>query len=183
MARMSCRCGHGMGTSNDPSPYILDIYYEDEIEYALSVDADILVNDLICDWDEKNDCKRQYRRRNVPVEYWYCIECQRVYEVHAVPEGHALRLYKRNSEANKIASYETWKRIYVLPDVDVYAANEANNWVLVTLADYLREHHSPVYYISSDETIVHALDSKTGELLFAYELEDRWPRPAVSVQG
>ena len=181
MARMGCRCGHCMYTSDDPSPYILDIYYEDEIDYALSIDADILVNDLICDWDEKNECKRQYRHRNVPVEYWFCVECQRVYEVHAVPEGHAFRLFKRNSEVNKKASYDTWKRIYVLPDVDVYEDQEASNTPL-TLAEYLSNHPSPVYYISADETTVHALDSKTGELLFAYELEHTWPQTVESAQ-
>ncbi|MDO5297083.1 MAG: hypothetical protein Q4F00_10740 [bacterium] len=181
MARMSCRCGHGMGTSNVPSPYRLDIYYQDEVDYALSIDADILVDDLICDWDEKNNCKREYMHRGFPVSYWYCVECQRVYEVHAVPEGHALRLFKRSVSAQKSLSYDNWKRIYVLPDVDVYEAQEAINTSL-TLSEYLSNHPSPVYYISADETIVHALDSKTGELLFAYELEDRWPSPAVSVQ-
>ena len=42
MARLGCRCGATMGTTDCPSPYSLEIFYDSEIQNALINDPDIV---------------------------------------------------------------------------------------------------------------------------------------------
>ena len=175
MARLGCKCGAIMGTSECPSPYSLDIFYDSEIQSALADDPCLKLNDFLTGWSEKEGCQRNYQHRKTPVEYWYCTECHRVYEVQAIPRGRWLRIYNR-SDTVIDADYSTWKKIFVMPDTVTDASTE-ENWE-ITLDDYLKQHDSVRYYLSPDETIVLAEDSKSLKPLFCYRLEDAWSPPA-----
>ncbi len=72
MAQLGCRCGERMYTSDDPCPYIVDIYYKAEADKAIGDDSEITINTFILGWDDKNNCQREYMKRPEPVEYWFC---------------------------------------------------------------------------------------------------------------
>lgn len=172
MARLRCRCGEDMYTSEDPSPCIIDVYYEPEILQAISDDPDITLHNFMMEWDEKNDCEKIFMQRSEPVDYWFCPKCKRVYECQCMPVGlHWLRIFKR-TEAPVPKEYSNWKRIVVITDTDRFNAIEEDEDML--LAVFMRWHDSPIYYISPDDTIVHALDKRSREVLFSYVLEDSW---------
>ncbi len=170
MARLLCKCGEGMNTTDDPSPCVVDIYYSEEIETALTNDPLLTLHNLKMDWDEKHDCQRSYYVRSEPIDYWFCPVCKRIYEVQLKPEGRWLRIFQKTDVTPQCC--EGWRRIYVLSDIDTYAAKEANENVL--LADYLKTHDSPHYFLSPDETLACAIDPANGQVLYSYALEDSW---------
>lgn len=171
MAQLGCRCGERMYTSDDPCPYIVDIYYKSEADKAISDDPAITLHNFMLGWDEKNNCQREYMDRPEPVEYWFCPVCKRVYEVQCFPCGRWLRIYKRLRVAGS-DDFTGWTRIYVISDTDVYAVYEENPDIL--LSDYLKQHDSVLYYLSPDEKTVHTVDKATAKVVFSYELEDSW---------
>ncbi len=171
MARLGCRCGEGMYRSDDPSPYIVYIYYKEEAHNAMKDNPEITLNDFLTGWDEKHDCDRDYMDRPEPVDYWFCPVCKRVYEVQYIPGGRWLRIYHRSDVAAP-ESLEGWKQIYFMTDTEVFDATE-ENWG-IRLSDYLQRHDNVQYYLSPDEIIVHAVDKATEKVLFSYELEDSW---------
>ena len=171
MARLGCRCGKSMYTSDDPSPCIVDVYYKTEVDKAINDDPTITLHNFMLGWDEKNTCQREYMERPEPVEYWFCPACKRVYEVQSFSGGRWLRVYKR-TDSKKPEGYDGWKQIYVITDTDVYVAYENNEDV--RLSDYLQQHDSVLYYLSSDEKLVHAVDKSSSKVLFSYVLEDSW---------
>lgn len=170
MSRMQCKCGASIGTSECPSPYSLAVYYEKEIQDALSYDPEIQLRNFLLDWDEKTDQPKAFMQRKEPVHYMYCIECRRVYEVQLGPYGRWLRLYRRTERENEGASIEGWKRIYVFPEVTTDAATELNMELL--LSDYLKQNEDIVYLISDDEETICAVDRVSNEIRFTYVLED-----------
>ena len=171
MAQLGCRCGERMYTSDDPSPYIVDIYFKTETDKAINDDPKTTLHNFMLGWDEKNDCQREYMERQEPVDYWFCPVCKRVYEVQNIPHGRWLRIYKKS---NEVVSYNEngWKQIYIITDMDVYAAYEETDDIL--LSDYLQQHDFVRYYLSPDEKIVCAVDKATAKVLFNYTLEDSW---------
>ena len=174
MARLGCRCGEGMYTSDDPSPYIVYIYYKEEVDNAIKENPEITLHDFLTGWDEQHDCNRDYMDRPEPVDYWFCPVCKRIYEVQYIPGGRWLRIYRR-SDAAVLESIVGWKQIYFTTDTEVYAATE-EDWE-ICLSDYLQQHDAVLYYLSPDEKIVHAVDKATAKILFSYELEDLWSPP------
>ena len=42
------------------------------------------------------------------------------------------------------------------------------------ISEYLQQHDSIQYYLSPDETVIHAIDNATKTVLFAYMLEESW---------
>ena len=171
MARLGCRCGATMGTTDCPSPYGLEIFYDSEIRNALINDPGITVHNFLLGWDEKHECQREYMDRNEPVDYWYCLECHRVYEVQAIRSGRWLRVYNR-SGADVPVSFDGWKQIWVMPETATYAATEVAPEI--SLSDYLRQHDSVLYYLSPDETVAHVVDKASSQILLSYVLEDFW---------
>ena len=171
MAQLGCRCGERMYTSDDPSPYILDIYYKVEADKAINDDPEITLHNFMLGWDEKNNCQREYMERPAPVDYWFCPVCKRVYEVQYIPGGRWLRIY-HHSDGVVPENFKGWKQIYFMTDTEVYAATE-KDWEL-RLSDYLQQHDAVLYYLSPDEKIVHAVDKAAAKVLFSYELEDAW---------
>lgn len=160
-----------MGTSECPSPYSLEIFYDSEVQRALADNPDIALHNFLFGWDEKNDCQKEYMDRPEPVEYWYCIECHRVYEVQAIPRGRWLRVFKKTTGVAS-GDYSKWKQIYVMPEVETDAATEKD--YEIRLSDYLRQHDSVLYYLSPDETVACAIDKASSKVLFSYVLEDSW---------
>lgn len=175
MAGLLCRCGEGMYRSDDPSPYIVYIYYRAEADKAISYDPSITLNNFLTNWDEKKDCRRKFMDRTEPVEYCFCPVCKRVYEVQNIPQGRWLRIYKK-SDAAAYGGIKGWKQIYVIPDAEIYVALE-EKWEFL-LSDYLRQHDSVLYVLSPDETVAHAIDKASSKVLFSYVLEDSWSPPA-----
>ena len=172
MARLGCKCGAIMGTTQCPSPFSLFVYYKDEIEQALSDDPDITLFDFLTDWDEKNKCQKEFMHRAERVDYWYCRECRRVYEVQLRPKGHWLRVYKRSDEFS-VSEHSDWSQIYVMSDVETYAATEANSKIRLT--DYMAKHDAVRYYLSPDETTVYVKNTEDGKILCSYSLEEALP--------
>lgn len=171
MARLGCRCGATMGTSMCPSPYSIFIYYDSEVRQAIVDDPDITLMDFLTDWDEKHECQKEFMHRPEPVEYWYCIECRRIYEVQAHVGGRWLRVYRRSTDLIPM-SFEGWPRIYVMTDMETYAATEMD--IKTKLSDYLAQHDAVQYLLSPDESIVCAIAGETGKILYSYVLEDAW---------
>lgn len=171
MSRLGCKCGAILGTSDCPSPYSLEIFYESEIMGALTDDPEISLHNFLLGWDEKNERQREYKNRPEPVNYWFCPTCKRVYEVQVHIGGRWLRVYKKASPAVSNIC-DSWKRIYVMPEVETDAATEKEFGIL--LSEYLQQHDSIQYYLSPDETVIHAIDSATKTVLFAYILEEAW---------
>ena len=171
MATLLCKCGEGMHTTDCPSPYIVDIYYKAEADKAINDDPNITLHNFLIDWDEKNNCQRRFMKRTEPVDYWFCPVCKRVYEVQNIPHGRWLRIYKKTNIPVS-ESFDGWKQIYVMPDADTDAAME-EEWE-IHLSDYLKQHDSVLYYLSPDETIIHAVEKSSSKVLYSYELEDSW---------
>lgn len=175
MAQLGCRCGERMYTSDDPSPYILSIYYKVEADKAISNDPEITLHNFMLGWDEKNDCRREYMERLEPVDYWYCPVCKRVYEVQLKPHGRWLRIY-RKVDAIVPSDFTGWKQIYVITDYDMF--NVYENCPDILLSEYLQQHDSVLYYLSPDEKTAHAVDKVSSKVLFSYVLEDFWSSSA-----
>ena len=171
MARLGCKCGAVMGTSDCPSPNSLDIYYASEIRRALADEPDIKLNDFLSDWCEKEGRQKEYQQRSQPVEYWYCTECHRVYEVQAIPGGRWLRIYKR-SDISENVDFSGWKSIYVMLEPETDAATEEN--IEIRLIDYIELHDNVKYYLSPDEKFAVAIRNSTMEPIYFYTLEEQW---------
>lgn len=95
MSRMLCKCGSTLGSSISPSPYGLSIYYEEEISDAIKENPKVELSDFLTGWDNVNEMQKDFMNRHEPVEYWYCPECHRVYEIQARVGGRWLRVYCR----------------------------------------------------------------------------------------
>lgn len=171
MARLGCKCGEGMYTSDDPSPYIVYVYYKDEADKAIRDNPEITLHDFLTGWDEQHDCSRDYMNRLEPVDYWFCPVCKRVYEVQYIPGGRWLRIYRRSDVAAP-ESIEDWRQIYFMTDTEVYDATE-KDWE-IRLSEFLHQHDAVLYYLSPDEKIVYAVEKASSKVAFAYELEDSW---------
>lgn len=181
MARLGCKCGEGMYRSDDPSPYIVYIYYKKEVDNAIKDNPEITLNDFLTGWDEQHDCNKNYMDRPEPVDYWFCPACKRVYEVQYIPGGRWLRIYHPLDIAAP-ERFESWKQIYFLTDTEVYDATE-ENWE-IRLSDYLRQHDAVFYYLSPDEKLVYAVNKESSKVAFAYELEEAWsPSPDSNAGG
>jgi hypothetical protein len=162
-----------MGGSICPSPYSLAVYYQSEIEAALSDQSNVRLQDFLMGWDETNECKRQYMERKTSVEYWFCIECKRIYEVQV--HGRWLRVFQWQKPTSVTLPQvdNDWKRIYVFPDTVTDAATEAN--IDISLADFLRQEiFENEYFVSPDEKLVVAQKMSTKAIEFCYQLEDVW---------
>ena len=170
MSKMQCKCGASIGTSECPSPYSLAIYYECEIQDALTYDPNIQLRNFLLDWDEKTESPMDFMRRTKKVHYMYCTTCRRVYEVELGPYGKWLRLYNLYDETGEIQSPEECSRIYVFPEVMTDAATEEEPNLL--LADYLKHHEIPIYLLSADEKAVYVIDGESDNPKCMYVLED-----------
>lgn len=100
MSSLLCKCGNVIYGTDCPSDSELFVYTEKEIQAAIAYNPDIRWFDFILNRDALRHCKRLWMLRPTEVEYWYCQECKRVYEVDA-HTGNFLRLYKRMQDIPK----------------------------------------------------------------------------------
>lgn len=162
MSRLSCKCGSTLGTSDSPSPYILYIYYDEEIQEALRYNHEISLRDFLMDWDELNDTEKIYTARTEPIEYWRCLDCGRIYEVQAIANGKKLRSYNPEQLPSDIPDYSAWKKIVIISDMMADCATEI--YIDYTLSDFLSSGNSVNGWISDDEGA--AIITKDDKLLF-----------------
>ena len=170
MSRLMCKCGKIMGTSECPSPYKLNIYYDREVKNAIKDNPGILLIDFLTDWDALNECEKLYAKRGESVDYWYCPHCHRVYETQMQVGGHWLRVYQKQDSLKKDLPLEGWSEIYVLKDAETDAALEEKPYI--QLSEYLKEHHDISYKLSLDEK--YAAVFKDDKESCLYEIEENY---------
>ncbi len=144
MSQLGCKCGERMTKTSCPSPCSLDIFYKAGVDKAIYEDPAIALRSFLSGWDERNDCAKAYMDRPEPVDYWHCPVCKRVYEVQYKSGGRWLRIYKKVN-IPVTDSFESWTRIYVLPDVETDVATEDD--YDIRLSDYLQQHDNVMYYL------------------------------------
>jgi hypothetical protein len=171
MARLGCLCGAEMSNTIAPSTNIISIFYKKEIEKVLEYNPSIRLWDLYTGWDELDNCNKSFQDRVESVEYWYCTQCQRVYEVQAKSCGKILRVYKKNCERCdlNIDVLKGLEELIVLTDLEmdqVLSLEEDR-----TLKQYLDEEKTQQFFISKDERIVYMYNNKTNNT-FVYNQED-----------
>lgn len=172
MARLGCKCGHTMGGSECPSPYNYYVYYADEVTNALADNKNLRLIDFITNWDDRQECRKEYMTRKEPVDYWYCTECKRVYECQAHSGGHWLRVYRREDDVKCETGKQSLVRLYAFSEV--HSDNTMEEKPDISLAEYVFE--LPVdFYASADETIVYAFNRNSETPIFAYVLEETLP--------
>ncbi len=174
MTRLGCLCGASMGGSDCPSPYNFHICYEKEIASALESDPNIsLMAFLLGCWQPK---KTQDVR---DFEFWHCLECHRMYEVQAIPEGRWTRVYHPIEQIPaSVPNITNFQRIYVMPETDTDAVTEIDE--NITLKKYLGMRDAVRWWLSPDEQIAWAI--KDGQVINGYYLEQQW-EPASSKKG
>jgi hypothetical protein len=149
------------------------VYYQSEIEEALSDQSNLRLQDFLAGWDETNECQKQYMKRETPVEYWFCTECKRVYEVQI--HGRWLRVFQRQEPSSPTLPQidGNWKRIYVFPDTVTDTATEAD--ADIGLSDFIKQNcFAREYHSSPDERLVVARNASTKAIEFCYRLEEQW---------
>lgn len=170
MSRLGCKCGHIMGSSACPSPYSIYVYYASEVNQAISENNKITLMDFLGDWDEKNNCPKQYMKRKEVVDYWYCTECKRVYECQIKIGGHWLRVYeKKKVGSDEGVDKNKCSRLYIFSEKCSDNATEDNPKIL--LSDFINSLETE-YYANSDETKIYALSKDSRKLLYIYEIEE-----------
>lgn len=158
MARIGCRCGAEMTNSVAPSQNIMNIFYKAEAVSAIQSNSLIRLWDFYTGWDEKNNCNNTFQNRTEPVEYWYCTECKRVYEVQAKSCGSILRVFCRyEAQDCDITKILNLPEIIVLTDIEMDTLLSLNENLL--LKDYLCQDKALRYFISGDEKVVYVVNS------------------------
>ncbi len=170
MSRLGCKCGHIMGSTESPSPYSIYVYYESEITQAISDNNNLTVMDFLSNWDEKHSCKKQYMKRKEEVDYWYCLECKRVYECQVKIGGHWLRVYQRKeAEITESFDKKLCTKLYVFTEIHSDNVTEIKPNIL--LSEFI-DNLSKAYYTSIDENTIYVVSKDSNELLYIYELEE-----------
>ncbi len=154
MARLGCKCGSEMTNTLSPSKNRLNIYYMKEALDAINSNPQIKLWDFYTGWDEKNSCNNSFMDREEPVEYWFCTNCRRVYEVQAKSCGKITRSYYVCEYINSIdTEYSSLAELLVLSDVEMDKLLSQNE--KMTLQEYLTQGKTPKVYISADERTVY----------------------------
>lgn len=168
MARLGCHCGADMTNTEGPSPHRLNVFLKSEIEEALLYNPDIPLWDFYTGWDELSECRNSFQNRSEPVEYWYCTECKRIYEVQAISCGRILRCFKYVSDLTEEYSLEGLEELFILWDKEMDDFLDLGSDY--RLKDYISQ-VSVKHYISSDQNTIYGIDVSTNKLICKYILE------------
>lgn len=169
MSRLGCKCGCIMSSSNCPSPNIIKIFTEEEITSAINYNRSIKLIDFETDWDETQECQKLFTKRPEPVEYWYCNECNRVYEV-SLDLQRWIRVYYKNELPENFGTIAT-KKLFVFTDKELEDAETENDNIL--LNDFISKKGYRHYCRTNDDnTKVIVFDSKNDNIIGYYELEE-----------
>lgn len=170
MARLGCKCGSEMTNTISPSKNRLSIYYIHEALDAVNSNPQIRLWDFYSGWDEKNSCNNYFMDRNEPVEYWYCTNCKRVYEVQAKSCGKITRVYCVSKENNLTdIDYSSLSELLILADVEMDKLLSQNE--KMTLQDYITQRNTQKVFISADERTAYIINKNTNKT-FVYIRED-----------
>ena len=167
MARFGCICGNTLSNTNCPSDCIIHIFTKEDAMRALNHDENITLLDFLSGWDEKDNCQRRFISGNM--EYWYCPECKRIYQVEAVSCGKATARYlysdiNLDSDIDNLRQSDN--RLFVLSDVSLDNLTEKNN---ITLKWFIEE-YAPEFDFYSNKTLskIIATFHKTEQIAFVY---------------
>lgn len=167
MARLGCKCGAEMSNTVTPSNNILEVFLLKEAKEAIQNNPEIRLWDFYTGWDEKNNCNYSFKRRKEEVEYWYCTECKRIYEVQAISCGKILRIYEPYEKEEVDLSYITsLDELILLWDVEMDERLSAND--MMTLKEFLNQDKELRYYISKEERYVFVVKNKK-EIIKVYK--------------
>ncbi len=168
MSRLGCRCGADMTDTEGPSPHLLNVFLKSEIDNALSYNPDIALWDLYTGWDELAECQNSFQNRPEPVEYWYCTECKRIYEVQAISRGGILRCFKPVSDLTEECTLENFEELFIFWDkeMDDFLGFGSD----YPLKDYLAQVKEK-HFISPDQKTIYGFDAATNKLICKYILE------------
>ena len=153
MGRLGCNCGATMSSVDCPSPNIIHIYEEKEIEMALKANPSVGL------WDFRS-IRREY-------EFWYCTNCRRVHQVN-VATGYCELRYAPIGKAEDQITTSDWHDLYIITDVELDNVTERN--FSIPLAEYLPEVKRKVK-LSPDHQTAIVFDVKTGVELERYIAE------------
>lgn len=158
MARLGCKCGAEMSNTMAPSKNNLNVYYICEAKEAIQNNPNIKLWDFYTGWDEINNCKDSFQKRDEDVEYWYCTECKRLYEVQAVSCGKILKTYEPCENKDIIMpDILCLDELIFLWDVEMDELLSKND--KMTLTEYLAQTTFPKYYISKDKKTIYVVDN------------------------
>lgn len=166
MSSLLCKCGNELSGTISPSPYFLDIYTEKELREALEYRPDIdwiLLTFLGPQRDEK---PLPFMLRNENVEYWYCPECGRVYEV-GHHTGNFLRIYKRTCSIPEIPE-DGLETIYAFTETYAEDCYQGKNY-LSAEEFLLHMPHKYIHKMTPDERCV--ITYQEGKPVYAHVLE------------
>ena len=156
MARLGCRCGNALSSTNVPSPNLLHIYSVEEVNQAIAECPEKLLLDYQTDY--------------IGPEYWYCPICKRVYEVEATPQGQATAVYHetKGNPASDSSKLSAW---YVLSDKAMYDAEEED--FNLTIKDFFHSLScTSIYYTDEQKSHVYHKNENEEALHQVYEKED-----------
>ncbi len=170
MARLACYCGADMTDTNGPSPHLLNVFLRSEIDKALSYNPNICLWDLYTGWDELTECDNSFQNRSEPVEYWYCTECKRIYEVQAISCGRILRCFKSVADFTEEYNLNGFEELFILWDKEMDDVICKDRYYL--LKDYIERTFTIKFFISSDQKTIYGLDVPTNKLICKYILEE-----------
>lgn len=170
MARLGCKCGADMTNTISPSNNKLNIYYIKEAKDAINSNPDIRLWDFYTGWDEKNNCNNNFQDRDEPVEYWYCTNCKRVYEVQSKSCGKIKKVYCLNEECSSDEiDFSSLTELLVLTDTEMDELLFQNE--MLTLKEYLSSRTSIKTFISVDKKTVYVRNTNKSKTLI-YLRED-----------
>jgi hypothetical protein len=158
-----------MTDTEGPSPHLLNVFLKSEIEEALSYNPDICLWDLYTGWDELAECSNSFQKRSELVEYWYCTECKRVYEVQAISCGKILRCFKPIPAPAGEYSLEGFEELFILWDTEMDDIICKDRYFL--LKNYIAEPAKVKFFISADQKTTYGLNAATNKLICKYILE------------
>lgn len=157
MGRLGCNCGATMSSVDCPSPNIVHIFEEKEVNKALENNPSIRL------WDFRS-MRRKY-------EYWYCTSCRRVHQVN-VETGYCVLRYtpigKSEDQIGIMGIPAGWQELYVITDVELDDVTERD--FSITLAEYLPKVKRRVM-LSPDQQTAVVFDAETGIELERYITE------------
>ncbi len=165
-----------MYTSDDPCPYWMYIYRKEDVDLAIRYNPEITWFDFDGGWDELHKCKRDFVSES-DYEYWFCVECKRVY---IVSRHHYrwIKIYHRVNSALEKPVDATWSDIFAFHDEELFDPIE-NAVGDLQLKDFIYGMEHPyTFKMSPDKKVIVAYKTGTTEFCFAYVLEESWDSAA-----
>lgn len=157
MTKLTCMCGNVLSDSVDPSKDVLYVFSEKDFVSQIKKHPNLKFYEF-------------YMFRDY--EFWVCRRCKRIY-FNREQEKKADKCFKLDkfhvvNQEDLIA--ESWNRIYIFSDLDLYDLIEENEEI--TLSDFFSERKNlSKTFISADQKIIAVLDPDSESIVRTYSLE------------